>query len=208
MLFLFRSAPEVEKRIHSKLFRRFWRSRGTKEPAYITVYCWANISKLSGTNAVFVNKTTPKFWFHRMLTVTTYFPSVLDSFKIFAHFYFFCFHYVDTDRKRDIHITRFHFVWRIHTEIQLVFQVFKARVKIIVWLFLYDFSMGDAKENHQRAFHWIEQILLSLEVHLQTLIWSGVVSALSLNWTKWGSLWHFDSARSKVTVIFALPLMM
>ena len=38
MLFLFRSAPEVEKRIHSKLFRKFWRSRGTKEPAYITVY--------------------------------------------------------------------------------------------------------------------------------------------------------------------------
>ena len=37
MLFLFRSAPEVEKRIHSKLFRKFWRSRGTKEPAYITV---------------------------------------------------------------------------------------------------------------------------------------------------------------------------
>ena len=37
MLFLFRSAPEVEKRIHSKLFRNFWRSRGTKEPAYITV---------------------------------------------------------------------------------------------------------------------------------------------------------------------------
>ena len=92
-----------------------------------------------------------------------------------------------TQTKRDVHITRFHFVWRIHTEIQLVFQVFKARVKIIVWLFLYDFSMGDAKENHQRAFHWIEQILLSLEVHLQTLIWSGVVSALSLNWTKWGS---------------------
>ena len=39
MLFLFRSAPEVEKRIHSKLFRKFWRSRGTKEPAYITVFC-------------------------------------------------------------------------------------------------------------------------------------------------------------------------
>ena len=37
MLFLFRSAPEVEKRMHSKLFRKFWRSRGTKEPAYITV---------------------------------------------------------------------------------------------------------------------------------------------------------------------------
>ena len=37
MLFLFRSAPEVEKRIQSKLFRKFWRSRGTKEPAYITV---------------------------------------------------------------------------------------------------------------------------------------------------------------------------
>ena len=37
MLFLFRSAPEVEKRIHSKLFHKFWRSRGTKEPAYITV---------------------------------------------------------------------------------------------------------------------------------------------------------------------------
>ena len=31
MLFFFRSAPEVEKRIHSKLFRKFWRSRGTKE---------------------------------------------------------------------------------------------------------------------------------------------------------------------------------
>ena len=38
MLFLFRSAPEVEKRIHSKFFRKFWRSRGTKEPAYITVH--------------------------------------------------------------------------------------------------------------------------------------------------------------------------
>ena len=38
MLFLFRSAPEVEKRIHSKLFCKFWRNRGTKEPAYITVY--------------------------------------------------------------------------------------------------------------------------------------------------------------------------
>ena len=37
MLFLFRSAPEDEKRIHSKFFRKFWRSRGTKEPAYITV---------------------------------------------------------------------------------------------------------------------------------------------------------------------------
>ena len=37
MLFLFRSAPEVKKRIHSKHFRKFWRSRGTKEPAYITV---------------------------------------------------------------------------------------------------------------------------------------------------------------------------
>ena len=37
MLFLFRSAPEVEKRMHSKLFRKFWRSRGTKEPTYITV---------------------------------------------------------------------------------------------------------------------------------------------------------------------------
>ena len=35
MLFLFRSAPEVEKRIHSELFRKFWRSRGTKEPAYM-----------------------------------------------------------------------------------------------------------------------------------------------------------------------------
>ena len=34
---MFRSAPEIEKRIHSKLFRKFWRSRGTKEPAYITV---------------------------------------------------------------------------------------------------------------------------------------------------------------------------
>ena len=49
------------------------------------------------------------------------------------------------------------------------------------------FFNGWCKKNHQRAFHWIEQILLSLEVHLQTLIWSGVVSALSLNWTKWGS---------------------
>ena len=35
---MFRSASEVEKRIHSKLFRKFWRSRGTKEPAYITVH--------------------------------------------------------------------------------------------------------------------------------------------------------------------------
>ena len=29
MLFLFRSAPEVKKRIHSKLFRKFW-----EEPGY------------------------------------------------------------------------------------------------------------------------------------------------------------------------------
>ena len=29
--------PKLEKKIHSKLFRKFWRSRGTKEPAYITV---------------------------------------------------------------------------------------------------------------------------------------------------------------------------
>ena len=43
MLFLFRSAPEVEKRIHSKLFRKFWRSRGTKEPAYITVLRWLGV---------------------------------------------------------------------------------------------------------------------------------------------------------------------
>ena len=28
MLFLFRSAPEVEKRIHSKLFRKFWEEPG------------------------------------------------------------------------------------------------------------------------------------------------------------------------------------
>ena len=47
MLFLFRSAPVVEKRIHSKLFRKFWRSRGTKEPAYITVviFIMDNISE-------------------------------------------------------------------------------------------------------------------------------------------------------------------
>ena len=43
MLFLFKSAPEVEKRIHSKLFRKIWRSRGTKEPAYITVIVQINI---------------------------------------------------------------------------------------------------------------------------------------------------------------------
>ena len=30
--------PKLKKRIHSKLFRKFWRNRGTKEPAYITVY--------------------------------------------------------------------------------------------------------------------------------------------------------------------------
>ena len=53
MLFLFRSAPEVEKRIHSKLFRKFSRSRGTKEPAYITViaistYYWpTSIAKVT-----------------------------------------------------------------------------------------------------------------------------------------------------------------
>ena len=29
--------PKLKKEIHSKLFRKFWRSRGTKEPAYITV---------------------------------------------------------------------------------------------------------------------------------------------------------------------------
>ena len=29
--------PKLKKRIHSKLFRKFWRNRGTKEPAYITV---------------------------------------------------------------------------------------------------------------------------------------------------------------------------
>ena len=45
MLFLFRSAPEVEKRIHSKLFRKFWRSRGTKEPAYITVHAFTKTHK-------------------------------------------------------------------------------------------------------------------------------------------------------------------
>ena len=44
MLFLFRSAPEVEKRIHSKLFRKFLRSRGTKEPAYITVINFTNLT--------------------------------------------------------------------------------------------------------------------------------------------------------------------
>ena len=45
MLFLFRSAPEVEK---SKLFRKFWRSRGTKEPAYITVLdcCVGHLMKM------------------------------------------------------------------------------------------------------------------------------------------------------------------
>ena len=49
MLFLFRSALEVEKRIHSKLFRKFWRSRGTKEPAYITVLLEtrADLSRIS-----------------------------------------------------------------------------------------------------------------------------------------------------------------
>ena len=30
MLFLFRSAPEVEKRIHSKFFRKFWEEPGYK----------------------------------------------------------------------------------------------------------------------------------------------------------------------------------
>ena len=30
--------PKLKKEIHSKLFRKFWRSRGTKEPAYITVH--------------------------------------------------------------------------------------------------------------------------------------------------------------------------
>ena len=61
MLFLFRSAPEVEKRIHSKLFRKFWRSRGTKEPAYITVntvrmgsrYLTASISPLPSLFSIF-----------------------------------------------------------------------------------------------------------------------------------------------------------
>ena len=39
--------PKLKKRIHSKLFRKFWRSRGTKEPAYITVvFCnTANASR-------------------------------------------------------------------------------------------------------------------------------------------------------------------
>ena len=30
MLFLFRSAPKVEKRIHSKFFRKFWEEPGYK----------------------------------------------------------------------------------------------------------------------------------------------------------------------------------
>ena len=30
--------PKLKKGIHSKIFRKFWRSRGTKEPAYITVF--------------------------------------------------------------------------------------------------------------------------------------------------------------------------
>ena len=56
MLFLFRSAPEVEKRIHSKLFRKFWRSRGTKEPAYITVIVvhYQYLSSLSQANIAIV----------------------------------------------------------------------------------------------------------------------------------------------------------
>ena len=29
--------PKLKKESTSKLFRKFWRSRGTKEPAYITV---------------------------------------------------------------------------------------------------------------------------------------------------------------------------
>ena len=45
MLFLFRSAPEVEKRIHSKLFRKFWMSRGIKEPAYITLLLCLHFQK-------------------------------------------------------------------------------------------------------------------------------------------------------------------
>ena len=126
-----------------------------------------------------------------------------------------------TQTKRDVHITRFHFVWSSrlpHTD-PASFQGFLRHEwkTLFVWLFLYDFSMGDAKENHQRAFHWIEQILLSLEVHLQTLIWSGVVSALSLNWTKWGSgiltaqdprlqLYSLCHLWSKILSLIDLPL--
>ena len=45
MLFLFRSAPEVKKRIHSKLFRKFW-----EEPGYTRAnlhYCMCNITILT-----------------------------------------------------------------------------------------------------------------------------------------------------------------
>ena len=67
MLFLFRSAPEVEKRIHSKLFRKFWRSRGTKEPAYITVYgavcLFFGVVVLEWSNSKFVwSFNTWVFW--------------------------------------------------------------------------------------------------------------------------------------------------
>ena len=60
MLFLFRSAPEVEKRIHSKLFRKFWRSRGTKEPAYINVHrCEVHIPRLLVCTLIFFNLGYP-----------------------------------------------------------------------------------------------------------------------------------------------------
>ena len=58
MLFLFRSAPEVEKRIHSKFFCKFWRSRGTKEPAYITVVRISHIVVFFGLQGL--SSTTAK----------------------------------------------------------------------------------------------------------------------------------------------------
>ena len=39
--------PKLKNKIHSKLFRKFWRSRGTKEPAYITVFVYLYIYLLS-----------------------------------------------------------------------------------------------------------------------------------------------------------------
>ena len=42
MLFLFRSAPEVKKRIHSKLFRKFWEEPGYKRANLH--YCTKNLT--------------------------------------------------------------------------------------------------------------------------------------------------------------------
>ena len=60
MLFLFRSAPKVEKRIHSKFFRKFWEEPGYKRTDlhYCTMYVFTitNYSLWYFRNHVLKNK--------------------------------------------------------------------------------------------------------------------------------------------------------